>query len=251
MPGGDADPHARVRLVVARHEQDVAARLLERGLVDAGGAHPEPRRVLAGGEVAVREAADLVEPHHVAEVALVEELVHRERRRQEVELAHPLAGSADVGRDLVTVPELGLEVRDELVVDHELRLRERREPLEHLGRVVGDLVGAALHRREPDALAGHVEDDDVRERPDEVRVARAQHVVRHLVELVERGRVGPARRAPERLRILRVEHVEDEVGVGVIVDELEAVRLERLADGADPLPRGTARSTCPRSHTCA
>ena len=36
---------------------------------------------LAGGEVAVREAADLIEPHHVTEVALVQELVHRERGR--------------------------------------------------------------------------------------------------------------------------------------------------------------------------
>ena len=36
---------------------------------------------------------------------------------------HPLAGSADVGGDLVAVPQLRLEVRDELVVDHELGLR--------------------------------------------------------------------------------------------------------------------------------
>ena len=90
----------------------------------------------------------------MAEVALVQELVHGERRRQEVELAHALAGRADVGGDLVAVPQLGLEVGDELVVDHELRLRERREALEHLGRVVRDLVRAALHRREPHALPG-------------------------------------------------------------------------------------------------
>ena len=170
----------------------------------------------------------------MAKVALVEELVHRERRRQQVELAHPLAGGADVGGDLVAVPELRLEVGDELVVDHELRLRERRQPLEHLCRIVRDLVGAALHRREPHALTGNVEDDDVRERADEVRVARAEHVLRHLVELVERGRVGASRGPAERLRIVRVEHVEHEVGVGVVVDEHEAVGLELLADRANP-----------------
>ena len=128
----------------------------------------------------------------MTEVALVQDLVHRERRRQQVELAHPLAGSGDVGRELVAVPELGLEIREELVVDHELRLRERCQPLEDLGRVVGDLVRAALHRREPHTLAGHVEDDDVRKRAHEIRVARAEHVLRYLVELVERGGVRSA-----------------------------------------------------------
>ena len=81
---------------------------------------------------------------------------------------------------------------------------------------------------------GHVQDDDVRERANEVRVARAEHVLRHLVQLVEGGGVGAARRAAERLRVLGVEHVEDEVGVGVVVDEDEAVCLEGLADRAHP-----------------
>ena len=92
---------------------------------------------LRAREVPVREAADLVEPHHVAQVALVEVLVHGERRGEEVELVHPLPCRADVGGDLVAVPELGLEIGDELVVDHELRLGERREALEDVGRVVG------------------------------------------------------------------------------------------------------------------
>ena len=139
----------------------------------------------------------------MAQVALVEVLVHRERRRQEVELLHPLAGRADVGGDLVAVPELGLEVGDELVVDHELRLRQRREPLEHLARVVRDLVRAALHRREPDAVAGNVEHDHVRERAHEHRVARLEHVLGDGVELVERGGVGAARLTPERPRARR------------------------------------------------
>ena len=152
MPGRHADDASRVRLVVAGHEQDVAAGDLELRLVDAAGAHPEARLVLARREVAVREPADLVEAHHVAEVALVEVLVHGERRGEQVELLHPLACGADVGGDLVAVPELRLEIGNELVVDHELRLRERSEALEDVRRVVGDPVGAALHRREPDAL---------------------------------------------------------------------------------------------------
>ena len=46
----------------------------------------------------------------MAKVALVEVLVHRERGREQVEVLHALAGRADVGGDLVAVPELGLEV---------------------------------------------------------------------------------------------------------------------------------------------
>ena len=44
----------------------------------------------------------------------------------------------------------------------------------------------------------------------------------------------PARRAAERLRIVRVEHVEHEVGVGVVVDELEVVGRELRADRPHP-----------------
>ena len=47
----------------------------------------------------------------------------------------------------------------------------------------------------------------------------------------------PARGAAERLRIVGVEHVEDEVRVGMVVDQDEAVRLERPADRAHPAPR--------------
>jgi hypothetical protein len=154
--GRHADDHLRVRLVVARDEQDVAPRDLELRLVDAARAHPEPRRVLARREVPVGEAADLVEPHDVPEVALVEVLVDGEGRREEIEFLHALAGGADVRGHLVAVPELGLEIGEELVVDHELRLRERGEPLEDLTWVVGDLVRPALHCREPHAPAGNV-----------------------------------------------------------------------------------------------
>jgi hypothetical protein len=90
-PRRHADDHLRVLLVVARDEEDVAAGDLQLRLVDAARAHPEARRVLARREIPVREAADLVEAHHVAQVALVEVLVDREGRRKQVELLHALA----------------------------------------------------------------------------------------------------------------------------------------------------------------
>ena len=168
------------------------------------------------------------------QVALVEVLVHRERRRQEVELLHPLAGRTDVGSDLVAVPELGLEVGDELVVDHELRLRQGCEPLEHLARLVRDLVRASLHGGEPDAVAGNVQHDHVREGADEHRVARLEHVLGDGVELVEGGGVRTARLAPERPGLVGIEHVEHEIGVRDVVHPREVVALELTPDRLDP-----------------
>ena len=42
------------------------------------------------------------------------------------------------------------------------------------------------------ALAGHMKDDHVRKRANKIRVARAEHIVRHLFEFVERSGVGSA-----------------------------------------------------------
>ena len=95
-----------------------------------------------------------------------------------------------------------------------------------------------LQGYEPDAFARDMEHDDVRKRTDEVRVARAENVLRYRGKLVERGRVRAAGGAPESLRLLGVEHVEDEVGVGMVIDPLEAVCLEGQADGAHPLLEG-------------
>ena len=63
------------------------------------------------------------------EILLIEKLLDREGRRQEVEVAHSDAGLADRLRDLVPVPQLLLEVCAELVLDHELRLGEGNESL--------------------------------------------------------------------------------------------------------------------------
>ena len=53
---------------------------------------------------------------------------------QEVERAEPDAGVADELGDLVALPELGLEVGLELVVDDQARAGERHEPLDDVLR---------------------------------------------------------------------------------------------------------------------
>jgi hypothetical protein len=181
----------------------------------------------------------------VPEVAAGEVLLDRERRRQQVELVEPAARGGDVGRDLVAAPELRLEVGVPVVVDHEPRGRERLEALVDLLGIVGDVVRAALHGREPDTLARDAQEDDVREGADEHRIARLEDVVRRFGKLVERGGVRPAGRSAERLRILRVEHVEDEVRVRDVLDLDEVVLLELLPDGGDPLLVGRGRGRAP------
>ena len=121
---------SRCSRVVARDHQDVAADLAQAGLVDARRAHPEPARVLAGREVAVGQAADRVEPLHVRQVARRQDLVDRPRRGQQLQLVELLAGGGQRRGDLVAVPQLGLQVRVPDVLDHEVRLGERREPLD-------------------------------------------------------------------------------------------------------------------------
>ena len=56
------------------------------------------------------------------QVALVEQVVDRERRRQQAELVDPRAGELDLRGVRVAVPELGLEVAAEVVLDHEARV---------------------------------------------------------------------------------------------------------------------------------
>ena len=74
--------------VVAGDEQDVAADLVQRRLVDAARAHPVLRlatrrrpTIAARAHVAVAQPADAVEQLHVAQVAVGEDLLDRERRR--------------------------------------------------------------------------------------------------------------------------------------------------------------------------
>ncbi len=86
-------------------------------LVHPAGAHPEPVPVVAGAGVPIRETADAEEAHHVPEVLLGEQLVDRPRGGQQVQLGEPLAGPMNRLRVLVAMPQLGRQVRRELVVD--------------------------------------------------------------------------------------------------------------------------------------
>ena len=209
---------------------------LERRLVDAARAHPEPHRVLALREVAVGEAADPVQALDVPELALVQEVLDRERRGEEVEVAHPLAGGDDLLGHLVALPELRLEVGEELVVDHELRAGEREHALDdRVGErvvAVGGAVAvvAALHRREPGALARHVAERDVRERADEHRVVLGQRVALALVQADDER---AARAAAERLRVGLVDDADHEVRVVGGLGLGEAGSPERVPKEAD------------------
>ena len=72
-----------------------------------------------------------VQPVDVPQLALVEQVLDRERRRQQAERVEPHADLADLLGQLVARPELRLEVGAELVVDHEPRRRERQQALDH------------------------------------------------------------------------------------------------------------------------
>ena len=65
------------------------------------------------------------------QVAIVEQVVDRERRRQQAELVDACARKLDLRGLRVAVPELGLEVAAEFVLDHEPRGGERQQPVEH------------------------------------------------------------------------------------------------------------------------
>src|SRR5439155_1061812 len=123
----------------------------------------EAALVLAHREVAVREAADAVEPLDVAQVALAEHVLDRERVREQAQLVEALAGLAELAGDLVAVPELGLEIGSELVVDDEACGRHGQKLVDERARELGSLAFddevALLHRREPDALARNVAQD--------------------------------------------------------------------------------------------
>ena len=139
-------------------------------------------------------------------------------------------------RQLVAVPELGLEIGAELVVDHEPRARERRQPGDDRGgerrRPVGllDEITAALERREPDALPGHVGERDIGERAHEDRIALTERVRRRFVQRMQRSDERPAGATPVRARALRLDDVQHEVRQGARGARREAGLLERSAE---------------------
>ena len=179
-----------------------------------------------------------------------------ERDAEELGVAQANTGRANRVGDRVPVPELGLQVGPELVVDHEPRARERQQALDDLLRelvlVVGsDAVVAALHRREPCALPGDVVEHEVGEAAQELRIVGAQRLLDRLgmsraLEDADDVRALPP--AAERLRVVEVEQGDDEVRLGrVAVRRREPDSLERLADQLrETVERFRARSAVER-----
>ena len=216
--GRDAEDDAPVLLVVVRDEQDVAARAARastcrrRSRSSRSGARPCASRGCRRRGRRCRRGAS--------------------RGAGRARRARPRSGtgsgagpssssrrpaSLDLRGDLVAVPELGLEVGAELVVDHEPSGRERQAAdstnavARARRRSPVDEEVALLHRREPDALAGHVAADEIRERANEERVLRGETGRRGA--LVQRGGERSARVPAEGPRLVVVDEVEHEVGI--------------------------------------
>jgi len=194
----------------------------------------------------------------VVEVALVEVVLDRERRGQEVERVEPLARARQALRHLVAVPQLRLEVGVPDVVDHEVALGERREPFRDV-RVEGvvarvrDRVVALLHRAEARLGAGDDADGDVRQGADQDGVVVADRLLevgRRRLALVDRGAERGLVLAAVRAHVVAVDEVADEVRGGEVVGALVPPGLE---GGAEPLgERGEGvgdRSVEGESHT--
>ena len=233
----DRDLHRACLDVVVGHEHHVAPDVDEARLVDARGTHPETRVVLARRHVPVGEASQRVQAHDVAQVALRQDLLDRERCGQEVERIEALTGAAQRGSLLVAAPELGLEIGREHVVDHERRLGERREA--RGDRVAEGVVVALVHDRVV-ALLGCEEarfatgDDAHRE----VREGAYEHRVGVREEVLGNVALGPDRsherrlgHAPEGARIGTVDEVDHEAGPFPVVEFLVATFEKR---GAQP-----------------
>ena len=223
--------HHRLRgLVVVGHEQHVAANVLQVRLVDTRGAHPETRRILTGRQVAVREATNRVEALDVLEVALIEVLLDRERRGQEVHRVETLAGDRQRLGNLVAIPQLGFEVGVPNVVDHEVALGEWREALGEVGEegiraVVGNRVVALLHRAETHLGAGDDTHGDVRQGSHEHGVVVADCLGKigwWRIALVDCGTERRRALAAVRTHVLAVDEVADEVGSAKILGALVA-----------------------------
>jgi hypothetical protein len=147
----------------------------------------------------------------VTKIARAEQLLDRKPSRQEPEPVDTPPDLADLGRQLVTAPERGLEVDAELVVDHEPRGRERLESLDDSAGeplVVENEIVPLLHRREEDPVAGYV---------------------------AEAGDERPPRPASERPRPIRADEGQDDARLRPVELVTEAPRFEDGGDAVDEL----------------
>ena len=177
----------------------------------------------------------------MAQVALRQDLLDRERRRQQVERVEALAGAAQRGGLLVAAPELGLEVGREDVVDDERRLGQRRQARgdrvqeDVVVALVHDRVVALLGREEARLAAGDDAHREVRERPHEHRVGVREEVVGDVFSAqTEATNVDFATRRNGRA-IGAVDEVDDEAGFLAVVELLVATLEER---GPQPVGEG-------------
>src|SRR2546422_5778926 len=72
----------------------------------------------------------------MTKVTLVEQLVDRERGREQVQGVQAFPGRAELAGEGITAPQLWLEVGVELVVDDQLRGRQRVQPLVQVVEIV-------------------------------------------------------------------------------------------------------------------
>ncbi len=176
------------------------------------------------------------------QVARREDLLDRERGGQKIERPEALAGAGDLAGDVVSLAQLGWEVGRELVADHQTRRRERLDSREHgleeelvVARTRVDGVGALLERDEVgDRTLGvrahhHTQ---VRQPPDEQRVAGAQHVVGWSGELGQRDDERGCVLAPVGARGVGVEEVEHHGHLGPGLRDLGVPLVEHRAPQA-------------------
>ena len=92
------------------HEQDVAANLAQLTLVDPVDAHPEGMLVTAPPASAVAEPFDLEQLADVAEILRRQEILERERRREQIPRGEAPPGADDGGRVLLPLAQRGRQL---------------------------------------------------------------------------------------------------------------------------------------------
>lgn len=173
--------------VVVLHHEDVPADLLQVGLVHPACGHPEAALVLAHGEVSIGKTPDTVKPFDMPQVLGGQDLLDGEGSRKEVPLLEFLPCPVHAFRKLVPLPELGLEVRVEDVVDDQAAtgdgLKAPGHPLVK-PLPVGLVVVPELQGEELDPLVGHIGQKHVGKSPNQVGVEGLERIEGKLIRTV-------------------------------------------------------------------